>query len=210
VDFATRLQSAAKDSHLSQASLAKEIGLSRATLQRYWVGERLPPGDTLIDIAEAVGASAAWLIRGETRRSNVLVDAAHADWVDLPEYALLEIDEQGKMDPIASIKIWRDWLYSSLGEASDLWLTRLPAPYDALSIGSGVPLICKDHRPGERPFNGSRYLFWYNGGIVMGRFALRDGDGDDDELIVGQQDIGRDDDQYQIVARVVGQLARPF
>src|SRR3546814_6925428 len=73
----------------------------------------------------------------------------------------------GKMDPIASTVMRRDWLYTSLGESSDLWIARLPARYDALTIGTGTPLFCKDHRKGDRMQEGSYYLFRINGGIVM-------------------------------------------
>src|SRR3546814_4565756 len=79
----------------------------------------------------------------------MLVAADEDEWIEVPEYALLEIDEMGKMDPISSTEMRRDWLYTSLGESSDLWIARLPARYDALTIGTGTPLFCKDHRRSE-------------------------------------------------------------
>lgn len=131
-----------------------------------------------------------------------------ADWVQVPEYSLFEIDEFGKLDPISAIPMRKDWLYTSLGENSGLWLARLPARYDALTIGTGTPLFCKDHRPGERLTEGTYYLFRINGGIVMAPFTYRDGGSTDDA--VHSRDLGNEEDQYQVVARVVGQLARPI
>src|SRR3546814_5357372 len=80
----------------------------------------------------------------------------------------------GKMDPISSTVMRRDWLYTSLGESSDLWIARLPARYDALTIGTGTPLFCKDHSKGARMQVGSYYLFRIHGGIVMSPFPFRD------------------------------------
>src|SRR3546814_15900928 len=85
-------------------------------------------------------------------------------------------------------------------------MASLPARYEALTIGTGTPLFCKDHRKGDRMQEGSYYLFRINGGIVMAPFTFRDSGASEDA--VRQRDLGHDEDQYQVVARVVGQLAR--
>src|SRR3546814_11433658 len=90
--------------------------------------------DVAMAIAKALSVSVDWLLTG--RRSGMLVAADEAEWIEVPEYALLEIDEMRKMDPISSSVMRRDWLYPSLGESSDLWISSLPARYDALSIGT--------------------------------------------------------------------------
>ena len=137
-----------------------------------------------------------------------MISVEDADFIDLPEYALLEIDELGKMEPFSHTRIRKDWLYTTLGESNGLWLARLPAPYDAASLNTGTPLICKDHGKGERMIDGTHYLFRVNGGITMARFALRDAGGTD--RVVLSRDLGHDEDQYQTVARVVGVLAHPI
>ncbi len=175
-------------------------------MANYWTGKRAWPAEHLPTIADLLSTSVDALLGRAGRRA--LVDANDADWVEVPEYALLEIDEQGKMDPISSTIFRRDWLYSSLGENSGLWIARLPAPYDALTLGTGTPLFCKDHRSGERMIHGAYYLFRVNGGIVMARFALRD-DGNEEHTVLSR-DLGNEEDQYQVVARVVGQLFRPI
>src|SRR3546814_18309465 len=96
----------------------------------------------------------------------------------------------------------RYWLYTSLCESSYLWIARLPARYDALTIGTGTPLFCKDHRKGDRMQEVSYYLFRINGGIVMAPFTFRDSGASEDA--VRQSDLGHDEDQYQVVVRVVG------
>lgn len=160
-------------------------------------------------MARALSVSAEWLALGkDARQPRHLVSADAADWIEVPEFALHEIDELGKMEPISTTLMRRDWLYTSLGDATGLWLARLPARYDALTIGTGTPLFCKDYRPGERLSEGSYYLFRINGGIVMAPFSFRETGAPDDA--VHSRNIGNDEDQYQVVARVIGQLARPI
>lgn len=188
--------------------LSEKTGISTSTISDY-VRKGISRADNAVLIARALGTSVEFLIDGrESAGPRPMVDANDADWVEVPEYALLEIDELGKMDPISSTRFRRDWLYSSLGENSGLWIGRLPAPYDALTLNTGTPLFCRDHRKGERMVHGAYYLFRVNGGIVMARFALRD-DGSDEHTVLSR-DLGHEEDQYEVVARVVGQLARPI
>lgn len=141
-------------------------------------------------------------------RSTTVVDVEDADFVSVPEYSIYEIDELGKLEPISTTLMRRDWLYSSLGEANGVWIAQAPARHEGLTIDAGAMLFCKDFRSGERMVHGAYYLFRVNGGVVLARFALRD-DGSGEHTVLAR-DIGRDDDQYQVVARVIGQLARPI
>lgn len=207
--FGDRLRTAAEGLGLTSAAMAQKLSITRGTMARYWHGERLPPAPLLFDMARLLDVDAHWLIRGRIDPGRGHLRAAdNADWVEVPEYSLFEIDEFGKLDPISIIRMRKDWLYTSLGENSGLWLARLPARYDALTIGTGTPLFCKDHRSGERLTEGTYYLFRINGGIVMAPFTYRDGGSTDDA--VHSRDLGNEEDQYQVVARVVGQLARPI
>ncbi|WP_432769768.1 MAG: bacteriophage CI repressor [Sphingopyxis sp.] len=162
--------------------------------------------DVAMAIADALGVSVDWLLTG--RKNNTLVAVEDAEWVEVPEYSLFEIDELGKLDPLTTTLIRKDWLYSSLGDTSGIWVAQSPARYEALAIDAGSMLFCKDYSAGERMVHGAYYLFRVNGGVVLARFALRD-DGSDEHTVLAR-DIGHDEDQYQIVARVVGQLARPI
>lgn len=137
-----------------------------------------------------------------------MIDVNDADWVEVPEYSTYEIDELGKLDPITTTLMRKDWLYSSLGDTSGIWMAAAPTRNDTLGIDAGTMLFCKDHRAGDRMVHGAYYLFRVNGGVIMARFALRD-NGSDEQTVLAR-DIGHDEDQYQVVARVVGQLARPI
>lgn len=137
----------------------------------------------------------------------LLVDADDADWVEVPEYSLFEIDERGKLAPITTTAMRKDWLYASLGDTSGIWIARAPARYDALNIDVGAMIFCKDYHAGERLIHGAHYLFRVNGGIVLARFALRDG-GEGETVLA--RDIGIEEDQYQVVAHVIGEFARPI
>ena len=187
--------------------LAIKTGIPASTLSDY-VQRGVSRADNALKIARALQTSVEFLMDGRDAPQRHLIDANDAEWVEVPEHALLEIDERGKAPPIATINLRRDWLSSSLGEASGLWLTRLPAPFDALTLGTGAVLICKDHQSGERLFDGTHYLFWINGGVIMAPFARREGAPGD--RVVLARDIGNLDDQYLPIARVVGQLARPI
>src|SRR3546814_17425583 len=99
-------------------------------------------------IAKALSVSVDWLLTG--RRSGMLVAADEAEWIEVPEYALLEIDEMGKMDPISSTVMRRDWLYTSLGESSYLWLATPPASSSARTTCTGRPLFYTADHQGDR------------------------------------------------------------
>lgn len=207
MEIASRVRDRATELNFTARSLGEAVGIPSSTVSNYWHGRRSWPSEVFPDLADILRTNVDALLRGKGKGAG-LVAAEDADWVKVPEYALLEIDELGKMDPISTTLMRRDWLYSSLGESSGLWIARLPAPYDALTLGTGTPLFCKDHQKGERMIHGGYYLFRVNGGIVMARFALRD-DGSDEHTVLAR-DIGHEEDQYEVVARVVGPFARPI
>ena len=193
---------------LNQEAMAAAGGVTRNSQLAYEAGRTSPSADYLLSIGEH-GVDIAYVLSGNRiKPSQPVIDAEDAEWVEVGEHSLLEIDENGKMALFATTMVRKDWLYSSLGESSDLWITRLLTPYDPLQLSKGTIIICKDVRPGERMLNGVYYLFRINEGIVMAPFALRDPGGD--ETTITPRDIGHDEDQYQPVARVVGQLARPL
>ncbi|MCC7393813.1 MAG: hypothetical protein IT553_03055 [Sphingomonadaceae bacterium] len=206
--IAARVRERASELRFNARSLGEAVGVPSSSAHNYWNGSRGWPSEKLGDLADVLGTNVDALVTGRGFSQRHLVDANDADWVEIPEYALLEIDERGKASSIATTNLRRDWLSSSLGEASGLWLTRLPAPFDALTLGTGAVLICKDHQAGERLFDGTHYLWWINGGVVMAPFARREGAPGDRFVLA--RDVGNLEDQYLPIARVVGQLARPI
>lgn len=188
--------------------LSENTGIPASTLSDY-VQRGISRADNAVKIARALGTTVEYLIEGRhTLNKTPLVDVVDADWVDVPEYSLFEIDELGKLAPIITSKMRKDWLYSSLGETSGLWIAAAPARYEALGIEPMTMIFCKDHRPGERLIHGVHYLFRVNGGVIIARFALRE-DASEEPTVLSRE-IGHDDDQYQPVARIVGQFARPI
>lgn len=189
--------------------LSGQTGIPASTLSDY-VQRGISRADNAVKIARALETTVEFLIDGiegaSTRRH--LVDVNDAEWVDVPEYSVFEIDELGKIAPIVTSKMRKDWLYSSLGEASGLWVAAAPGRYEALGIEPLTMLFCKDHRPGEYMIHGVRYLFRVNGGVIIARFAQRE-DASDEPTVLPRE-IGPEDDQHQVVARIVGQFARPI
>lgn len=162
--------------------------------------------DVALAIASALSVSVDWLLTG--RRSNMLIPAEDAEWIEIPEYSTYEIDELGKLEPITTTMMRKDWLYASLGDTTGIWMAQAPARNDALGIDAGTMLFCKDHRLGDRMTHGAYYLFRINGGVIMARYSLRDGN--DGEETVSARDMGHEEDQYVPVARVIGEYARPL
>lgn len=189
--------------------LSGKTGIPASTLSDY-VQRGISRADNAVKIARALETTVEFLIDGIEAPSirRHLVEASDAEWVDVPEYSLFEIDELGKLAPIVTTKMRKDWLYSSLGETSGLWIAAAPARYEALGIEPMTMIFCKDHRPGERMIHGVHYLFRINGGVIIARFALRE-DASDEPTVLPRE-IGHEDDQHQVVARIVGQFARPI
>lgn len=181
-------------------------GVSRNSQIAYEAGRTPPAADYLLAI-ESTGVDVSYVVTGR-KGVRSAVDANDADWVEVPEYSLLEIDELGKLDPIATTMMRKDWLYSTLGDTSGIWLSRLFARYEPLDIDYGAALFCKDYKKGERLAEGLYYLFRTNGEIIMAPYTSRDSGAHGDA--VHRRDIGNEEDQYEPVARVIGQLARPI
>lgn len=185
--------------------LVRETGYGDSTLR-----DALRRGpvrsDVVLAIATALRVSVDWILTG--KRSNIVAAVEDADWVEVPEYLTHEIDELGKLTPLTTTLMRKDWLYASLGDTSGIWMARAPTRNDALNIDAGTMLFCKDHPPGERLIHGAYYLFRINGGIILARFSLRDG-GDGEETVTARE-LGQEEDQYIAVARVIGEYARPL
>lgn len=202
----------------TQKEVADKLRISVPTIQRIIAGSASIDMDIFYRIANMADVDPAQILGGEQleqrrldqpARNNTLIDANDADWVDVPEYALHEFDELGKMDPITTVLMRRDWLYTTLGgNAADVWIACATARYDALDIVAGAALFFKDHRPTDRMRDGDIYAFRVNGGVIIAPFSSRPTGAPDDAVLA--RDLGHDEDQYQVVARVVGQFARPI
>ena len=63
--IAERIRFTRQQQKLSQAELAAQAGISSKSLSRYELGTSIPPADNLMDIANALGVSADYLLNAE-------------------------------------------------------------------------------------------------------------------------------------------------
>jgi len=62
MNFSKRLNELKKQRHLLQKDIAKEVGLSLRTYQRYECGERVPDSNTLIALGDYFNVSLDYLV----------------------------------------------------------------------------------------------------------------------------------------------------
>lgn len=72
IEFGNILWKLRNDRHLTQAQLAKRIGLSASMIALYETGERLPSLPSLIDIARVFGVSTDFLLGIDRFREELL------------------------------------------------------------------------------------------------------------------------------------------
>jgi len=138
------------------------------------------------------------------------IDASDADWVEVPEYDLAQIVDDGKGEAIGATNFRRDWLFVTLGESTGLWIARTLAPAPDLHLPVGTPLFCKDQKPGDLMIEGQHYFFRVNGGIILAKFTFRGAGLYTREQVATPIDMEREEDQHFVIARVLGSVARPL
>lgn len=178
-------------------------------MARYWEGDRLPPADTLIALCDLLHVSPAWLIRGGAREARTLVDAVDADWVDIAEYDLRELTDEGRGPVVSTTPFRKDWLFRTLNQSSGLWLARLPADLPRYDLREGDMVFCRDVEPGEAQ-DGAVYLVRIWGHLTVARLdsmlgnRMNSVEGNLQDRALAPRDIGLDDGKAILVARVLG------
>lgn len=74
VDFSQRLKRVRIDRHMTQAQVAKKIGVTASMVSSYETDIRLPSFDVMIRIADLFGVSVDYLLGRDNKR---LVDLSH-------------------------------------------------------------------------------------------------------------------------------------
>jgi transcriptional regulator with XRE-family HTH domain len=69
MDIGTRIRTARKDKGISQAVIARRIGISVAAVSNWETGKNDLSGDSLIAVAAILGVSPAWLQTGRGEQS---------------------------------------------------------------------------------------------------------------------------------------------
>lgn len=81
--FGKRLQSRREHLHMRKQDLAARIGVSLTTIQQYENGQ-LPKGEFAVRLARALTCSLDWLLAGEERGEENIVDTSNARLVMVP------------------------------------------------------------------------------------------------------------------------------
>lgn len=82
-DFGKRLQKKREQLHIRKQELASRIGVSLTTIQQYENGQ-MPKGEFAVRLAKALDCSLDWLLAGEERGEENIVDTSNARLVMVP------------------------------------------------------------------------------------------------------------------------------
>lgn len=171
--FGQRLRSKAAELHISRSNLRTWTSTPNQTFGGYWNGERLPPSELLLDLADQLDVSPRWLLTGsEPPKSTNLVSVEDADFVGLPRYDLAHISEAGKGHRIDTIPFRRDWLMRRVGTVTGLWVIELFASYDELGLFEGDAVICSDIPRNVPPPDNTTCIF-LGDGLFVARYRDR-------------------------------------
>lgn len=92
--FAGRLKQAAAELKLSQADLARRLGVTRGAVSHWYSGRSIPEGATLAALADVLNVRAQWIASGSGGRAPAapesLAAAPAADGPDELESALID------------------------------------------------------------------------------------------------------------------------
>ncbi|WEK00633.1 MAG: hypothetical protein P0Y59_02765 [Candidatus Sphingomonas phytovorans] len=153
--FGARIRARADELGLTASDLVRVTGIKKQSMTGYWAGKRLCGSDKLFALSDALRVSARWLIEGvDVRSGGLLVDAAEADWVNVPRYDLRQLTDTGKGEPVEVIPFRRDLLYRRLSVTKDIWLTELPGSNYDLGLKEGDLVFCSDMAKGDGPYDG--------------------------------------------------------
>lgn len=140
--FSARYVARAEELELKDADISRASGIPTSTLSRYRNGGS-PRAEHIFPLVDALRCSARWLISGSTEPA-ALQSIDTAEWVEVPEYDLRQMDDASKGPIVRSTQFRRDWLNRSFGRDRGLWLTKLPSDYSALDLREGDEVICYD------------------------------------------------------------------
>ena len=93
--LAARIESARKRAGLSQAQLARRMGIERQSVQQWEHGETAPRQSRLTKLAQVLGVEAQWLLMGET---DGQIEDVELGILSFEERKLLKLFRQLPMD----------------------------------------------------------------------------------------------------------------
>lgn len=203
--MAERVRNLAKSQNLNQKTLGDGIGIGKSAMSNYWPGKRAYPVEALPRLAIILNTNVDYLVRG-VAATLAAVDSADADWVVIPEHDLRELTDESKGPVVSETPFRKDWLHLMLGQASGLWLTRLPADYSALNLWEGDLVFARDVGRGENT-DRALYIVRVEGSLTVVRLNALAGTGyindSSGEVVVPFRHFGIGE-QFVPVARVMG------
>ena len=174
--FSARYIARAEELQIKDAEISRLSGIPTSTLSRYRNGGS-PRAEHIFPLVDALRCSARWLIAGVSE-PIALQAADDAEWVEVPEYDLQQMDDASKGPVVRTTKFRRDWLNRSFGRDRGLWLTKLPSDYPALDLRQGDEVICYDIVREE--LSERQLCVWrvpIAGQCVVARYSVFDRDG---------------------------------
>ena len=90
--FGERLARLREDAGLSQSALARRIGASQSAVSQIEAGERSPSYGMLMQLAEALGVSVAYLVGADVENLSPLEEVHFRRYRALPRPAKRELD----------------------------------------------------------------------------------------------------------------------
>lgn len=90
--FGQRLARLREDAGLSQSALARRIGSSQSAVSQIEAGERSPSYGMLVQLAEALGVSVAYMVGGEVEQLTPTEETHFRRYRALPPGAQRELD----------------------------------------------------------------------------------------------------------------------
>lgn len=91
-NFGKRLERLREDAGLSQTALAKRVGVSQSSISQMEAGERSPSYAMLVELAEALGVSAAYLVGASVEQLTPAEEMHFRRFRALPPEAQRELE----------------------------------------------------------------------------------------------------------------------
>ncbi|EJD6581780.1 helix-turn-helix domain-containing protein [Providencia rettgeri] len=172
--FPKRVSMARNSLKLTQAELAKKVGVVPRQIAAYEGGEAKPRAKALVNLAAALGTTTEWLSRGEGVAPDLKNVRGTVTTIDIPIYNSLA-------DALSNAESWIDYIYAEgyvqapAGATEDAFAIvvkgdAMDSPY-GLSIPSGSLVIIE---PSIEPSDGD-FVFVQHGNLAsLKRLTLID------------------------------------
>lgn len=206
--FAARLKARIDELNTTELALSRATGIAKSSINRWANGESVPSSEQLFPLSDALGVSARWLLYGGAARSH-LTEAADAEWIEVPEHDLRELSDESRGPIVSTTPIRKDWLNRTLNQATGIWLGRLPADLPRYELREGDLIFLRDVEPGEAQ-DGATYIVRIWGHLTVARIdamlmnRMNSAETNIQDRTLAPRDIGTDDGQAILVARVLG------